>query len=34
MKVAKLVLQRYGYRVVKSSLKYDGTKELNYLTVF
>ena len=33
MKVAKLVVQRYGYVVVGSSVKYDGTKELNYLTV-
>jgi hypothetical protein len=33
MKVAKLLLQRYGYRVLKASVKYDGTKELNYLTV-
>ena len=33
MKVAKLVVQRYGYRVVASSLKYEGSQELNYLTL-
>jgi hypothetical protein len=34
LKTAKvLVEQRYGYRVVSSSVKYEGTRELSYLTI-
>lgn len=34
LKTAKvLVEQRYGYWVVSSSVKYEGTKELSYLTI-
>lgn len=33
MKTAILVAQRYGYRVVATSLKFDGTKEMNYLNL-
>lgn len=33
MKAATLLAQRYGYQVVASSIKYNGTNEMNYLTL-
>jgi hypothetical protein len=33
LKTAKVLVERYGYRVVSSSVKYEGTRELSYLTI-